>query len=178
MSIKDEIIDQIIEVEGLYVDDPLDSGGATKYGITEDVARMNGYQGPMRDMPREKAETIYADRYWMAVSGDYLEQLSVAVAREVVDTGVNTGPSRAAKFLQRALNILNDREELFDDIAVDGDVGPGTLLALRQYLEVRDEDILLVVLNCLQGAFYIDLAERRVKDEKFIYGWFRHRVTL
>jgi len=33
------------------------------------------------------------------------------------------------------------------------------------------------MLNALQGAYYIELAERREKDEDFIYGWFKHRVS-
>ena len=32
-------------------------------------------------------------------------------------------------------------------------------------------------LNCLQGAFYIELTERRQKDERFAYGWLLNRVN-
>jgi lysozyme family protein len=178
MSVKDDIINHIIEIEGDFVDDPDDSGGATRFGITERVARANGYEGAMRSLPRSLAFKIYVDKYWHPISGDYLEQLDHLVAREVMDTGVNMGTPVASKFLQRALNILNDRERIFDDIAVDGDIGPGTLLALRKYLTERDAQTLMTVLNCLQGAYYIDIAERRVKDERFIYGWFKNRVVL
>jgi len=38
--------------------------------------------------------------------------------------------------------------------------------------------VLLRALNCLQGERYIALAEGRPKDEAFIYGWLRTRVTL
>ena len=31
----DEIIEQVLEHEGGYVDDPTDSGGETKYGISK-----------------------------------------------------------------------------------------------------------------------------------------------
>jgi hypothetical protein len=51
--------------------------------------------------------------------------------------------------------------------------------ALKRYLFLRGRDgqvVLLRMLNALQGAFYIELAERREKDETFIYGWFRARV--
>lgn len=173
---KQQTIDEIIRIEGGYVDDPADSGGATNYGITEAVARQWGYKGHMRDLPRSVAFDIYAARYWDSVCADDLVRLSEGVAREVVDTGVNMGVERAAVFLQRALNVLNNLGGLYDDITVDGNIGPATIKALHGYLLKRDEQTLISMLNCLQGAAYVELAERRMKDEKFIYGWFNNRV--
>lgn len=178
MSLKTEIIDHIIQIEGGFVDDADDSGGATKYGITEAVARRAGYSGDMRDLPYEVAFVIYADRYWHSVCGDDLAALSENVAREVVDTAVNMGPSRAGTFLQRALNVLNDRGTLYPDLVVDGAIGARTVEALGRYLATRNELALSRALNCLQGAFYIELAERREKDERFIYGWLKNRVVI
>lgn len=177
-GVKDEIINQILAVEGGYVNDPADSGGETNFGITEAVARASGYQGSMRDLPRDVAFGIYARRYWDSVHGDALARLSENVAREVVDTGVNMGPTAAATFLQRVLNVLNDRGRLYPDLIADGHIGPATLRALAEYLAVRSDLVLCKALNCLQGAKYIELAERRAKDERFVYGWLTHRVTL
>lgn len=176
--VKVEVINDILRVEGGYVNDPADSGGETNFGITEEVARAFGYTGDMRDMPRATAFDIYAARYWDAVRGDELAALSEPVAFEVVDTGVNMGQGRAVTFLQRSLNVLNVGGKLYPDLTVDGLAGPMTTNALRQYLAVRDEGALLKALNCLQGAAYIELAERREKDERFVYGWLRNRVTL
>ena len=178
MTVKTRVINAIIEREGGFVDDPDDSGGATNYGVTEAVAREHGYTGPMRDMPRRVAVEIYTGRYWSAVRGDELAQLSERIADEVADTAVNMGPARAGQFLQRALNALNDRERLYGDLVLDGAIGPATVGALAQYLQHRSELVLCKALNCLQGAFYIELAERRQKDERFLYGWLRERVTL
>jgi lysozyme family protein len=175
---KTEIINEIIRAEGGYVNDPSDSGGETNFGITEGVARAFGYTGDMRDMPRATAFDIYAARYWDAVRGDELAELSAAVTFEVVDTGVNMGQARAVTFLQRALNVLNVGGRLYPDLTVDGLSGPMTIAALRQYLDARDEGVLLKALNCLQGAAYIELAERREKDERFVYGWMQQRVKL
>jgi len=173
--LRQRIIDDIIAAEGGYVDDPKDSGGETNYGITTAVARQNGYYGDMRLMPHDFAFTVYTSRYWDSLCADSLPD---AVAAEVVDAGVNMGVSRAAKFLQRCLNVFNKQGSLYNDIIVDGDIGPGTLSALSAFLEFRDELTLIKALNCLQGAFYIELAERREKDESFVYGWLRNRVTL
>lgn len=175
---KQRIIDEIIRKEGGYVNDPSDSGGETNYGITAAVARANGYTSDMRAMPREVASRIYEARYWTPVCGDQLAALSEAVAGEVVDTAVNMGPGRAVKFLQRALNVLNQRGALYGDLTVDGKMGPASLNALSEYLATRSEGVLTKALNCLQGSFYIELAERREKDERFVYGWLSHRIEL
>lgn len=176
-SLKTKIIDEIIRIEGGYNNDPDDSGDETNFGITKAVARSFGYAGDMIDMPREIAYFIYTDKYWDKVRGDDLGSLSPGVAAEVVDTGINMGTGRAARFLQRSLNVLNNRGKLYPDIIVDGSIGPGTLSALTSYLNVRSDTTLIKMLNCLQGAFYVDLAERREKDEKFINGWFKNRVS-
>lgn len=173
--LKEQTINEIIHVEGGYVNDPSDSGGETNFGVTVKVARAWGYAGSMRDMPREVAFDIYAARYWDSVQADDMPEL---VAAEVVDTAVNMGVGRAAKFLQRALNVLNGGGKLYADIVVDGSVGSGTIGALNAYLSKRDEKTLVKALNCLQGAYYIELAERREKDERFMYGWLKNRVTL
>jgi len=178
--LKAAVIHGIIQREGDYVDRPEDSGGPTRYGITEAVARAAGYIGPMRTMPIEIASSIYARRYWDALSLGEIELLSPLLAEELADTGVNQGVKRAAEHLQRALNVLNNRGEIYPDIAVDGDIGPLTLYSLRAYLQRRGKEgitILHRMLNSLQGAFYVGLAERREKDETFIYGWFKNRVV-
>ncbi|WP_375250787.1 glycosyl hydrolase 108 family protein, partial [Sphingomonas sp.] len=44
----DELIEAVIDREGDYADRADDRGGATRFGITEAVARANGYAGAMR----------------------------------------------------------------------------------------------------------------------------------
>ena len=104
--------------------------------------------------------------------------LSERVAEEVVDSGVNMGTHRAVRFLQRSLNVLNNRGRHYADLTVDGIAGALTLSALAHFLTTRNEDVLVRMLNALQGAFYVELAERREKDERFIYGWFLNRVVI
>jgi len=87
----------------------------------------------------------------------------------------------AGKYLQRSLNALNQRGTFYSDVPVDGDVGPVTIAALRTFLRLRGvpgTTVLLRALNALQGAFYIELAERREKDEDFVYGWLSNRINF
>lgn len=176
-TLKDKIINDIIRVEGGYVNDPSDSGGETNFGITIDTARAYGYAGLMSKLPRDVAFDIYTTRYWDAVRAEDMVGLSELVTAEVVDTAVNMGSGRAGQFLQRSLNAFNNRGQKYPDIVADGIIGPASISALHSYLQGNDEVTLVKVLNCLQGAAYVELAERREKDERFINGWFKNRVT-
>jgi len=178
MTIKQRIIDSILAVEGGFVDDPSDSGGETNWGITKTVARAEGYEGPMATMPRAVAVSIYERQYWDAIHGDTLVKMSERVAEEVAEAGVHMGVHRAVTILQRCLNVLNSGGRLYCEMPVDGILGGQTLRCLGEYLACRDESVLVTMLNVLQGSHYIELAERREKDERFIYGWVRNRVAL
>lgn len=177
-ELRDKLINHIIEVEGGYVNDPDDQGGATNYGITEKVARQNGYFGKMEDLPRSKAYDIYVEKYWHSLRLDQIAEFAPLVAAELADTGVNMGTGRAAQFLQRCLNVFNADGAHYPDIVVDSDLGPTTLRTLKAYIASRDEITLVKALNCLQGSFYIQLAERNPNQERFVTGWIRARVGI
>ena len=180
-SLAARSIDAVIGVEGGYSNDPNDSGGATIWGITEAVARAHGYKGEMKDMPRETAVDIYKAQYWDTLSLDDISVISEKIAYELFDTGVNLGVSEAGTFLQRALNVLSDRGTYYATVKVDGQVGAMTVFALKSYMQKRytmqGEVVLLRALNALQGAFYINLADQQQKDQDFVFGWLRNRVT-
>ncbi len=59
------IIDGIIALEGGYVFNPKDKGGATHWGITEATARAHGYAGDMRDLTHAEAYAILEEDYWI-----------------------------------------------------------------------------------------------------------------
>ena len=59
----DAALGQVLLHEGEFSDDPHDLGGATRYGITEAVAREVGYRGDMREFPLDVAKRIYRERY-------------------------------------------------------------------------------------------------------------------
>mgnify|MGYP001259337838 FL=1 len=186
MNAVDRIIDDILAVEGEeYTDNPADSGGPTKYGITQATLakwrRRPVTPAEVAALTREEAREIYYHRFVVDPGYVGVLELSERIAAELVDTGVNMGPAVATMFLQRSLNALNRQQRDYPDIAVDGACGPRTLAALRAYLAKRGtegETVLLKALNCLQGERYIDIAERRPKDEEFVYGWLRARVSL
>ena len=175
----DAMIETLIGKEGGYSNHPSDTGGETMWGITVAVARANGYVGPMKDMPRNAAKTIYLRKYYTLPGYADVATHSVKVAEELFDTGVNMGPSIGSMFLQRLLNALNRQGKDYPDLKVDGDIGPATLRSLKAYLAKRSKEgeaVLLKGLNALQGARYISLAEGRAANEDFLHGWLLHRV--
>ena len=122
MSAFDAAFAALMQHEGAYADNPADPGGATKWGITERVARRYGYTGPMADLPQSTARAIAKTEYWDSVRGD---EVSPALALQLLDAAYNSGPARAIQWLQQALGSTG--------AAVDGVFGPATMAAVRAY---------------------------------------------
>lgn len=168
-------------IEGGYSDHKSDRGGKTAFGITEAVAREDGYTGPMSALPKARALDIYRRLYWDKIGLDHVAAVDPLVAQECFDTGVNMGVSLPVKWLQRILNALNRQGKDFADIGMDGVAGPATAKALRAFIGVRGQlgrDVLLAYLNAMQGARYIEIAEARPANEDFVFGWGANRLGV
>lgn len=113
--------------EGGFVNDPLDPGGATNHGITHiSLAIWRGVKSvtaaQVKALTKAEADQIYKAMYWDKVRGDLLPS---GLDYAVFDYGVNSGPRRAIKDLQRALNAL-----FVANLKVDGWIGEKTLDAI------------------------------------------------
>lgn len=181
-----EIIDDILEIEGeRYTNDPKDSGGPTKWGVTQ-AAYAEYLKRPVsiteiQNLTRSKAFDFYWNKHFIRPGLKQVYDLCPAVCEEVMGTGVNMGEVRAGQFLQRALNFFNLNATLYPDVAVDGHIGPATINALRGYLKARPgplgQAVLVEALSSQKGTYYITLGEQRPKDERFSFGWFANRVV-
>jgi lysozyme family protein len=107
--------EKLLKHEGGFSNHKDDRGGATRYGVTEAVAREVGYRGDMRELPLDLAQRIYKERYWDAVQA---ESLPPDVRYIVFDGAVNSGVVQSAKWLQRACGVKDD-----------GVIGPITIRA-------------------------------------------------
>ena len=143
--------EKLIGHEGGFVDHPSDPGGATRYGVTERVARANGYEGDMRNLPLSEAKRIARAEYWDAVRAD---EVPDAVRFDLFDAAYNSDPVQAIKWLQRAAGATDD-----------GILGPKTLLAAR----IADPHLLSKRFNGHRLNF---LADRKTWDH-FGRGWSR-----
>lgn len=110
-------ISKVLRHEGGFSDHPDDTGGKTRYGITEAVARRIGYLGAMSELPLELAKQIYKREYWDAVRAD---ELPAQVRYVLFDAAVNSGVGQAILWLQRAAGV-----------EADGKLGPKTMAAAQ-----------------------------------------------
>jgi lysozyme family protein len=175
------IIEGVLEREKGYANNPKDAGGETMWGITIATARHHGYLGLMRELTRDQAARIYLAEYVTQPGFDKVVAMNAAIGEELVDSGVNCGPGLPGVWLQRTLNLLNREARLFPDLVVDGALGPATLAALKTVLGQRGADgarVILRALNCLQGARYFDITEKRAANEEFFFGWMLNRVEI
>lgn len=121
----DRAFDRLMGNEGGYVDDPKDSGGATRWGITERVARANGYTGSMEDLLQTTAKRIARKVYWDPYR---LGELEPEVAFQAFDGIYNSG-KRAVGWLQRACGAIVDDKLGDRTIAAANAAAPGVLIA-------------------------------------------------
>uniref|UniRef100_UPI00359318C9 glycosyl hydrolase 108 family protein n=1 Tax=Parasphingorhabdus sp. TaxID=2709688 RepID=UPI00359318C9 len=57
----DTLIDKVIALEGDYSDHPADRGGPTRWGVTEAVARAQGYAGDIIKFMRPDFDTEHVE---------------------------------------------------------------------------------------------------------------------
>lgn len=146
----------VLKHEGGYSNDPQDPGGATMQGVTQatyDLWRVD-HQLPKRNVkyitPAELC-AIYKHRYWDKVAGD---RLPPGLDYCLFDFAVNSGPSRAVRYLQEALGVT-----------ADGKIGPATLDAI----EAVPTDALIQAVCNMRLAFL----KRQPTFPRFGNGWSR-----
>ena len=113
----DEAFTLLLKHEGDFSNHVADPGGATRYGITQAVARQEGYTGDMRVYPLDHARGVYKRRYWDAMR---LDEVRPEVRFDLFGAGVNSGVSAATRWAQRILSVRDD-----------GVMGPVTIQALQ-----------------------------------------------
>lgn len=174
------ILIAVVGVEGGYVNDPKDPGGETNHGVTKTVAREEGYTGEMRDLTEEQAIEIYQRRFADKPGFTAIEAASHALGEEVIDMGVNFGTRRPSCYFQRSLNALNRNGRDYPDIAVDCAVGPATMRAYHGLVAKRGErkacELMVKMMDSLQGAEYLRLVERNATLEEYTVGWIDTRI--
>lgn len=174
------IISSVVAVEGGYVNHKNDPGGATNHGMTEKVARANGYHGDMRKLPKEFAVSVYHQDYIVKPGFEPFLTISPAVAEELVDSGVNAGPAKPSRWLQTSLNAFSQQGRAYPQIAVDGQVGTATVAAYRNLQKSRGKveacKLIIKSLDAQQGAYYVSIATSNPKLQSFTAGWFAHRI--
>lgn len=119
----DAALKAILHHEGGYVNHPKDPGGMTNLGVTkrvwEEWVSHEVSEKTMRELTPEIVGPMYKVKYWDKIKGD---DLPTGVDYIVFDAAVNSGPGRAAKWLQACVGV-----------EPDGGIGPKTLAAVNAF---------------------------------------------
>lgn len=143
----------ILEHEGGYVNDPVDPGGETNFGISKqtypnvDIAALTV----------EDAKEIYFNDWWLQYRFGEIDD--VLIATKLFDTCVHVGPKKGIRFAQQVLGIEQD-----------GKIGNQTLAALNA---VKDRELFLGSYRATQANYYRDRVAQNPKMKKYIKGWLR-----
>ena len=146
-----EIIEEVLEAEGGFVNDPDDLGGATNFGVTQkSYSAFLGSEASVddvRNMTRDEAKECYKKDFWNPAKVDRLPDNLKHIYFDMV---VNMGRKNAGKIIQQAVNTKKNQSLL----EIDGIVGAGTLshvesLTLKDVLVERS---MFFANNCFDGS--------------------------
>ena len=117
----DKCFELVLGHEGNYVNDPHDPGGRTNMGVTqrawENYLNRSVTEIEMRGLTSEMVKPFYKLNYWDKIKGD---QLPAGVDYAAFDLAVNSGTSRAARYLQQIAGTFPD-----------GVIGPKSIEAIK-----------------------------------------------
>ena len=166
-DIFSDALDHTLKYEGGYVNNPLDPGGETCYGLTKRTAMANGYTGDMKAIPWNEMVRIYKEVYWERAGLPAVATFLPALAQYMFDIGVNMGTATAGKMLQEALNLVTG-----STLTVDGALGPATMTALQKVPATKRQTVRLTV-AALHAERYLAIVRHNPTQAVFLGGWLR-----
>lgn len=164
--------DKTLKIEGGYVDDASDAGGATKYGLSlnflkklEDTDKNGFVDGDLnRDgiVDEKDIQLLTLDDYfrimkqyfWDAIPMDRIPDIDVKW--KLFDLSVHASPLQSIKTFQRAVGA-----------EPDGIIGSETLARAREFTK----DSLLTAFSYYQLRFYNVSIIHRPKNYKYMANW-------
>lgn len=147
------IFQKLIDIEKGYVNDPLDPGGETKYGIS----KRYHPNIDIENLTLPDAMEIYQQEYWVKPGFNKID--NIQLAEKVFIFGVNPGVKKSAVNLQLAANILGGM------LDVDGIVGPQTIGFVNSY---RHQLSLISAFKMLGNQWYVAKG-----NDRYVAGWLK-----
>ena len=188
MGLFENALKHTLENEGVYSFDPDDPGGETYYGIARNRHPNWGgwnvidrYKVEEKDIPRLEEDAalqisvagFYLKNFWNAVGANSVSVDCPKVAVKLFDTAVNVGVGRSVKFLQSALNLVDDQ-----NLVEDGKIGPMTRAALSDCCITRRREVYFMdAYRYYQCRHYATLSKKKPALKKYIRGWLRRAMS-
>lgn len=180
---------ELLNVEGGWVNDPADRGGATKYGISlRFLASEGAFDADLdgrrdfdldidgdidwcdvRALTRADAVALYHRCFWQKLEAD---QVPAPFGEMLFDQAVNGGLAAAKKLLQRAINHCAMTLRLAP-VAVDGVIGKNTLKLMQALLLSHrcGKAVLAAAFRDFVAERYREIVRRNPAQRRFLKGW-------
>ena len=157
MSNFNEAFQKTLGYEGGLSNDKNDSGGLTKYGISQ-----ASYPNlDIKNLTLDQAKEVYKRDYWDACRCGEISDKQLAM--QIFDMAVNHGTGGAGKLVQKAINNLAGKEALI----VDGAIGKMTIQAVN-YLDAKQLNNYIVR---YRARFYAQICAKNQTQICFLEGW-------
>ena len=156
------IFEEIVRREGCFVNNVLDRGGPTKYGISwvhnkNYLLDIGISRDTVNQLTQQEAVDIYYKKYYKTPK---IDKLPEELQENVLDFAVHSGPTRAVKTLQKVLKV-----------AQDGVLGPVTLSKIKSWKESKGLKSLNKQILDLREKFLRDIVELDSTQKVFLDGW-------
>lgn len=163
-----------LKSEGVYDNDPQDTGGETYKGIARnknpqwsgwvdvDVAkRTDNFPANLESnvQLQESVKSFYKTNYWDKVQGDKID--NQCVAESIFDFAVNAGHVVSSKLAQSVVSVPQD-----------GIIGQITVVKINAI----DAEIFLKIFALNKIARYIDICDKRAESKKYFFGWVKRAL--
>lgn len=160
-SYIDRVIKNICNREGSkFTNDPLDPGGATKYGITLVTLRAWRHDPHLTANDVQALTLDEACKIYKAVfveAPGFLKLNDDAIAEQLIDYGVNHGVDTAIMALQKIVGAH-----------IDGDIGNDTV---THFNAKSPRWKTFTGLMSARAALYSDIISKRPSQKKWAGGW-------
>lgn len=162
----------VLSQEGGYVNDPVDHGGATNFGVTQRtyntwLAHKHLPPAEVKFLTHHDAADIMTDFYWKEFDGDRIAGLNPNLSTVMLDSAVQHSPRWASVTLQRVVGS-----------EVDGEIGPATLAGVKIMLQNQGATVLLHGYLSRRLSYYQGIIARDPTQDRFRRGWGRRLNAL
>jgi len=154
---------EIIEIEGGYVNDPVDAGGETKYGIS----KRSYPKEDIKNLTVERAIEIYTRDFWNPLNLNLVQDQTTA--NLVFRFSVHSGQETAVRLLQESINTF---VPIVAGIKTDGILGPITRQAVNSIRPPRLQDAFRVG-TC---RYYLNIVLKKPSQQKYFKGWIKRAL--
>ena len=169
--------------EGEYSNDPMDSGGETKFGVTKDALKEyntnfspsyktgKNFPSDVKKLTKIQAKTILNEMFFRRYNINYIENKKLA--RIVFDTCMNAGTELNKVFVELVEDMVGEKYKYIDGRKKIDKTQIHPQAAMDVY-KLSDDKVRILADNFLQKRMehHLKSVDRTPIKVRFIYGWY------